>query len=215
MKLSNTSPAFLAVLALGTVAFLGGCSSTGVDRSTSTSNSIKDVDAEIRKVIVQLDITGVSLDALVKDGNPDLRKSFDTYSANLAKLDAEGQRMIKRSDEMKSHSKEYFEEWEKQGDAFVNPTIRELTEERRVTLANLYAQVPAASTGVRGSYLDCMTDMKEIQKHLSNDLTPKGVASVADVARQCVKNREALQASFLPVLVALDGIKAELYSGKK
>ncbi|MEI6972245.1 MAG: hypothetical protein WCL44_12120, partial [bacterium] len=80
MKLGKNSPTLLAMLALGTASLLGGCASTGFDRSTQTSNSIGDVDTEIRKVITQLDLTSTSLDALVKEGNPNLRKSFDTYS---------------------------------------------------------------------------------------------------------------------------------------
>ena len=166
-------------------------------------------------MITQLNLTGESLDSLVSAGNPNLRKCFDTYSSNLAKLDRDGQRMLKRADEMKLNSKDYFAEWEKQGDAFVNREIRELSEERRTKLANLYAQVPAASTGVRGAYTDCLTDMKEIQRHLSNDLTPKGVEAVAPVAHKAAQNREALKVSLKPVLSALDEIKAELYSGKK
>ncbi|MBC8017303.1 MAG: DUF2959 family protein [Verrucomicrobia bacterium] len=215
MKLRKHSRTFFAMLLLGTAAFLGGCATTGMDRSVKTSNSIQEVDSEIRKMIVQIDVTGASLDALVVAGNPNLKKSFNSYSDNLAKLDSEGKRTLKRIEEMKLRSKEYFAEWEKEGDAFTNPQIRELSEERRSKLATLYAQVPAAGVGIKGSYNAYLTNLKEIQRYLSNDLTPKGVEAITPVAQKTVQVREDLKESLKPLIYALDEIKTELYSGKK
>ena len=215
MKLRNHSLTFFTMLMLGTSAFMGGCATTGLDRSVKTSNSIQDVDSEIRKMIVQIDVTGTSLDSLVTAGNPNLKKSFNSYSDNLVKLDKEGKKVLKRVEEMKSQSKEYFAEWEKQGDAFTNPEIRELSEQRRIKLASLYAQVPAAGVGIKGSYHAYLTDLKEIQLYLSNDLTPKGIDAINSVAKKTIEDREVLKASLRPVISALDDIKAELYNGKK
>jgi DUF2959 family protein len=215
MKIRSQTLAFFSMLLLGTAAFLGGCATTGMDRSVNTSNSIKEVDSEIRKMIVQIDVTGTSLDSLVIVGNPNLKKSFNAYSDNLAKLEKEGKKVLKRVEDMKSQSKEYFAEWEKQGDAFTNPEIRELSEQRRVKLAGLYAQVPAAGVGIKGSYHAYLTDLKEIQQYLSNDLTPKGIDAIEPVAKKTVQDREDLKASLKPVIAALDEIMAELYSGKK
>ena len=215
MKIRNQSLAIFTVLLLGTATLLGGCATTGIDRSVKTSNSIKDVDSEIRKMIVQIDATGTSLDSLVYTGNPNLKKSFDTYSDNLAKLESEGKRVFKRVEEMKLRSKEYFTEWEKQGDAFTNPQIRELSEERRSKLAEIYSQVPAASGGIKGSYNAYLTNLKEIQRYLSNDLTPKGVETIAPIANRSIQDRYALKESLVPLLSALDEINVELYRGKK
>ena len=215
MKLKSHSLAFVTMLLLGTSAFLGGCATTGMDRSVKTSNSIREVDIEIRKMIVQIDVTGASLDALVMPGQANLKKPFDSYTDNLAKLDKEGKKVLKRVEEMKSNSKEYFEEWEKQGDAFTNPEIRALSEERRIKLAGIYARVPAAGAGIKGSYHAYLTDLKEIQKYLSNDLTPKGIEGITPVANKSIQDREVLKESLKPLIYALDEIKAELYSKKK
>jgi ABC-type transporter Mla subunit MlaD len=215
MKLRNHSLAFFAMLLFGTVAFLNGCATTGMDRSVKTSNSIQEVDSEIRKMIVQIDATSTSLDNLVRPNQPDLKKSFDSYSDNVAELDSGGKRVLKRIDEMKSQSKEYFAEWEKQGDAYTNPRIRELSAERRNKLAEIYAQVPEAGAGIKGSYNAYLTNLKEIQRYLSNDLTPKGVEAITPVANKTVQDLDALKASLKPVISALDDIHKELYSETK
>lgn len=215
MKLRNPSLAFFTTLLLGAAAFLSGCATTGMDRSVKTSNSIREVDKEIRKMIVQIDVTAASLDSLVTPGNPNLKKSFNSYSDNLAKLDSEGKRVLKRIDQMKSRSNEYFAEWEKQGDTFTNPDIRALSEERRIKLAGIYAQVPASASGIKGTYQEYLTGLKEIQKFLSNDLTPKGIEGITPVANKSVQDLDALKTSLKPVIAALDEIKVELYQGKK
>lgn len=215
MKFGKNVLTVAGLLLLSSITFLGGCATTGMDRSVKASNSIRDVDSEIRKMMVQIDVTSASLDSVVVAGNPDLKKSFDRYSDNVSRLESEGKRVTKRTEEMKAHSKEYFSEWEKEGDAFTNQEIRELSAERRNKLAEIYARVPAAAAGIKGTYTAYLTDLKEIQKYLSTDLTPKGVEAIAPVAQQSVRNLDALKESLKPVIIALDEIKAELYSGKK
>ena len=215
MKLRNHSLALLAMLLLGTAAFLGGCATTGMDRSVKASNSIKEVDGDIRKMIIQIDATTASLDALVRAGQSDVKKSFKTYSHNVANLESHGEKVLKHVEEMKLRNKEYFSEWEKQGDTYTNPQIRELSEERRNKLADIYAQVHQAGGGIKFSYLAYLSDLKEIQLYLSNDLTAKGIEAITPVANKSSQDRDALKASIQPVISALDSIQAELYRGKK
>lgn len=215
MNFKNQSLVLFAMLLFGTAALTGGCATTGMDRSAKASNSIREVDSEIRKMSTQIDVTANSLYALVTPGQADLKKPFEKYADNLAKLDKEGKTVLKRLDEMKVNSKEYFGEWEKQGDTFTNPEIRELSQQRRSYLAEVYARVPAAGAGIKGSYHDYLTDLQEIKKYLSNDLTPQGIEGITPVAKKSVRDLDSLKLSLQPVIAALDEIKAELYSGKK
>jgi len=79
----------------------------------------------------QIKHSGINKGYLVVPGNPDLRKSFDSYSDNLARLEKEGIRVNKQAEELKSQCKEYFAEWKKRGDTFTNPEIRKLSAKRR------------------------------------------------------------------------------------
>jgi len=211
MKLRKQSALFVSLILLATIAFLGGCASTGMKRSEKTSTSIKHVDTEIREFIAQIDVTSASLNSLVTGSTSNPKNHFETYSKNVAKFEKEGNQVTKRLDEMKLNSRDYFEEWEKTGDKFTNTEIRELSEERRSKLAGIYAQVPAANAGVKGSYNAALLNLKEIQKYLSNDLTPKGIEGVTPVAQKSVQNLEQLKESLKSVISALDEIKAELY----
>lgn len=211
MKLRKHSLLFVSMIMFATTAFLGGCASTGMKRSEKTSNSIKHVDIEIREFMVQIDATSASLDSLVTGSTSDPKKHFETYTKNVAKFEKDGNQVTRRLDEMKQNSREYFEEWAKEGDKFTNQEIRELSEERRSKLAGIYARVPAANAGVKGSYNAYLTDLKEIQKYLSNDLTPTGIERITPVAQKSVQDLDQLKESLKPVISALDEIKAELY----
>lgn len=215
MKLRNQLLAVFATFLLSTAAFLGGCATTGMDRSVKTSDSIQDLEKEIRKIDGQIDATSRSLEALVAPGNTELKKSFNNYSDNLEKLDDDGKKVIKRMDEMKEHSNDYFDEWEKQGTSYKNPEISKLSAERRMKLTEIYARVPAAGAGIKSSYLASLTTLKEIKSYLANDLTPKGIEAIDPVAKRAVQNLAELKVSLQPVIPALEEIKAELYSGKK
>lgn len=215
MNYRNRSLACFTLLLLGTAGFLGGCATTGMDRSVKTSSSIQEVDSEIRKMVVNLNTTAASLDSLFLANQPDLKKSFDTYSNDLKDLDQQGERVIKRVDDMRESSTAYFAEWEKQGDTYTNPQIRQLSEERREKLAAIYAQVPAAGAGIEANYLVYLTDLKEIQQYLSNDLTVGGVNAISPVAKKSVQDLDALKASVRPVIYALDEINGELYGSGK
>ena len=215
MRIGKHSLAIYTMLLLGSVAFSGGCATTGMQRSVKTSTSIQEVDNEIGKMVVQLDKTAASLDVLVRSEQPEMKTSFEIYSATLVQLEKEGNLVTKRMEEMKASSKEYFAEWEKQGIAYSNQRIRELSEERRLNLAETYAKVPTAGAGIKVAYRAYLSDLKEIQIYLSNDLTPQGMKGIAPVANNTTQDLEALKASLQPVLVALDEIKRELQGGTK
>jgi len=215
MKCWIRTRALSALLMLGSTAILSGCATTGAERSVKASSSLQQEDKEIRQLMVQIDVTGGALDTLMVAATPDLKGPFDTFTRELAKLDSHGKQAIKRMDDMKARNKEYFAEWEKQGDRYTNPEIRALSDERRSTLAGIYARIPEAGMGVKGAYQDYLTDLREIQIYLSNDLTPKGREALAPVADKTVRDREALKASLVPLLAALDAVNAELYGGKR
>ena len=131
MKSRNHVPVWFTLVLLGIAVLAAGCATTGMQRSVSTSNSIQVVDNDIRKFLVLIDETSTSLDYLVNTKEGDLIRSFDAYSANVLKLDAQGKVVIKHTAEMRARSTEYFSEWEKQGNTYTNPKIRALSEDRR------------------------------------------------------------------------------------
>lgn len=215
MNAIKCSRAFIALIFVSVMLLLSGCATTGMDRSVNTSNSIHEVDLEIKKMTTHIDGTSSALESLFLAGEPDLKKHFQDYTGNLKNLNAQGALLIKRVDEMKASSMAYFAEWEKQGDVYTNPQIRQLSAERRAKLAAIYARVPEAGAGIKGAYLNSKTNLNEIQLYLSTDLTVGGVQAIRPVAQQAIQDLDALRNSIQPIVVALEEINLELYGSGK
>ena len=179
----------LVALLLG-IAVIGtaGCASTGIQRSEKATTTMTTMDSTLQLIAKQLDTTGVSLGEVVDPDNRDLRNSFLLYSDNVSKIEAMAKDFDKHADEMNARGKDYFEEWQKEGDEYKNPRIQKLSEERQIEISEIYREIAKNSVGVKESLNAYVTDIKEIQIYLSSDLTPKGVEAIAPVART-VRNK--------------------------
>lgn len=198
---------------LGFLLLLPGCATTGSGRAEKTTAKMEVVDSEIRQAVVQIDATGLSLEKLITPGLSDTKGAFETYSENVVKMERLGEKLIKHTDEMSVRGKDYFAEWEKQGNTYTNPQIRELSEQRRSDLNTVYRKISESSIGVKGWFIAYMRDIKEIQSFLSTDFTDKGIASITPVARKAINDGTVLRNAVLPVLSALDGAKREMAQG--
>jgi hypothetical protein len=87
------------------------------------------------------------------------------------------------------------------------------SEQRRADQNAVFVKIPEASVGVKGSFNAYMSDLKEIQNYLSNDLTPKGVEAISPIAQQAVMDGTSLQAAIYPVLNAVSNARGELTQG--
>jgi hypothetical protein len=202
-----------ALMLIAAILILAACATTGMERSAKAKASMRTVDTDIKQALLQVDATNASLEDLIKPGQPEAKKAFDTYSGQVAKMEKQGQLLVKHTDEMSARRLEYFAEWEKQGDKYTNPDIRELSEQRRAELSEIFAQIPAASVGIKGAFHTYLSDIKEIQKFLSNDLTSKGVESITPTAQKSINDGNNLKEAVKPVVSAMDRARAEMAQG--
>lgn len=213
MKPRARLTAISTTLLLAAITLLGGCATTGMQRSATTSSKMQTVQADVQQAVAQVDSTGASLLELIKPEQSDLKKAYDTYAANVAQMEAAGKQLDKHTDQMNASGKDYFTEWERQGNTYANPQIRELSEQRRAELSEIFAEIPRSSVGVKGTLHSYLTDIKEIQKYLSNDLTPKGIESITPVAQKAIQDGDNLKDALKPVLSALERVKAAMEHG--
>jgi hypothetical protein len=213
MKVSTKLGAIIATLLLGALTCLSGCATTGMQQSAKTGTTMNAVEHDIQQAVAQVDATGASLQELVRPGQSNVKEAFKKYSANVDKMEDLGKRLFQHADKMSAQGKDYFEEWRKQGNAYTNPQIQALSEQRRADLSAVFARIPEASVGVKGAFKAYMTDIKEIKTYLSNDLTPKGVESITPIAQKAVMEGDSLKDAVKPVLSAINSAKAELAQG--
>lgn len=213
MKVRTTRATIIATLLLVAITGLSGCVTTGMQRSEKTGITMKAVESDIQQAVAQVDVTAASLENLTRLNQPDEKKAFEKYSADVSKMESLGKRMFEHADKMSAQGKEYFEEWQKQGDSYANTEIRALSEQRRADMGAVYVKISESSVGVKGAFKDYMSDIKEIRTYLSNDLTPKGVEAITPIAQKAVRDGDSLKDSAKAVLSAIGTARAELAQG--
>jgi hypothetical protein len=181
-----------------------GCSSTGIQRSEKATTTMQTTDNDIKLVSVQLDATGASLDELMKPGQSDIRKAFDLYTENVSKIEKMENKFSKHSEEMQSRGKDYFEEWQKDGNKYKNSQLQQLSEQRRIELEEIYGKIALNSVGVKDAFKAYVSDVKEIQKFLSNDLTPNGILAVAPISKKVNNDGDNLKTAIKNIQPSID-----------
>jgi len=210
MKQSIQSVASIFTGLVVAVVGMAGCSSTGIERSEKATTTMQAVDNDITLVLTQLDATGASLDELTKPGQMDVKKAFVSCTDDIAKIEKMEKRFAVHADEMKARGKDYFDEWRKEGNNYKNPQVRELSEKRRAELGEIYDRIAEQSIGVKQPFKAYVSDVKDIQVYLSNDLTSKGVDAIAPISRKAVDDGSTLKSALRNLQTAIEQARAEM-----
>ncbi len=205
MKLEFRSFSSLCTVVFVSIFVLIGCAPTGRERAADTATSMQAVEDNYKQALVQIDETNAALEDLVSPQQVDTKKAFVVYSKNVREVEKLGEQLTMHTEKMSTQGDAYLAEWET---SYTGSEIQALSEQRRIEVRELYAKIPNASVGVKGALQSYLTDIKEIQMYLANDLTPQGIDAIRPVARKTVVDGDNLKSTIRPVLSAFERIKA-------
>jgi hypothetical protein len=208
-RTTHTTPARYPLL-FATAILLAGCASTGMERSNDATTTMQTVDNDIKRISAQLDATGKSLDKLMMPGQPDVKEAFNAFSEDVVSIEKMEQSFSAHADEMQARGKDYFEEWQKEGDTYTNPSIQQLSDQRRSDLGTVYGRIATNSVGVKTAFHKYVSDVKEIHTYLSTDLTAKGIEAIAPISRNVVRDGEDLKYNINSVQTAIETARKEM-----
>lgn len=186
------------------------CSTTGMQRSEDVQSSLQMVDNDIKLIIVQLDAIGASLDELIKPGQADAKRAFDVYSKNVSKIEKMEKDFSNHSDKMISSSETYFKEWDKKGNTYNNPEIQIRSDQRRATLGQTYDRIYENNVGVKEAFKIYVSDVIQIEKYLSNDLTTFGIRSITSISSNAINNGDHLKNELSELQIAVENARAAM-----
>jgi hypothetical protein len=151
------------------IVVLSGCATTGRERATETTTSMRAVEKDYQQALVQIDKTNASLEDLVRPQQDDLKKAFGAYAKNVDEMEKLGNQLATHIEKMTTQGDAYLAEWE---NSYTNPEIQALSEQRRVEVREIYARIPEASVGIKGALQSYLTDIKEISPPASPRSAP-------------------------------------------
>jgi hypothetical protein len=157
---------------------LGACASTtGRDRSESTSLSMEETRTSIDTLIKASDGGIVSLNAIATQGSADPQPAYKKYLSDLAIIETEVATVRSREAAMKANTTAFCKAWEEESGTMKNAEVKKLSAERRDSLKAAFGRVQATNAQVRKDSDPYIQTLKDLKSYFDNDLTPAGITA--------------------------------------
>lgn len=175
------------------VGFITGCASDNYNKSANTAATLTQSARMITKGNRLIDESLADLNDLVSNPNPDLRKQFKTFNNAVDELGVLAQDIASKAEEMKSQGADYFARWDKELAQIQNEDIRGRSETRRNEVASRFDRMSQQYDQSRTAFQPFLSDLRDVQKFLSTDLTAGGLAAIKDTAAKATQDAVPLK----------------------
>ncbi len=210
----KTKNIILNLLGLAAVAAFSGCASSGYEQADKTGAGIAEFRSEIINGKKAIDATMKSLNQVATTATTNPRKAFEQYSEDVADLESSAADVRKLSQDVKAQGKSYFTQWEKQLADVKNPEIRNLAAERKAKLQQSFDAIRQAAEPLKAQFDPWMSDLKDLQKYLANDLTIAGVDAAKGLIAKTRAGGTEVQKSMDTLIAELNSVSAAITPAK-
>ncbi len=219
LKTMKPHPSYLqfcvTILAAGAACLLAGCASTaGYKQADKTGAGIAEFREEIVNAKQAIDETVQALDAIAVSANTDPRAAYQRFSKSVSNLESASAKAQKRGQAMKEQGQAYFAQWEKQLAEVQNPEIRALAQQRKAKLSTTFDSIKRLTEPLKAQFDPWMSDLKDLQKYLSNDLTIAGVDAARPLFTKTKTSGLAVQKSMDELVAELNAVSAAVTPAK-
>jgi len=196
-----------SIIALGFGLFAG--SALGASQQQLAA-SITDARVEAGKTHDQLASTLASLTALSKQSSGDLRPAYDAFAAEIPKTEAAAETTRTRLNWMRGDGQRYFEGWQADINSISNESLRKKAQKRLNSVKKSYDNVAEELKEAGEKFGPFLSDLKDVQKTLANDVTPGGVKAVRSTVRSANWNYKTVNASINDALSEMSKMEKAL-----
>lgn len=175
--------------------FSAGCASSGHDKGNQTAAHIQIAANHIAALPNEIDKTLTSLGNLVNKPSADLRPQYKEFVFNLAVMEDAGKEIVDARIELGQQGKAYFAEWDVQLAQIKNEDITARSQSRKNEVAQKLQAIKKSYAEAEVVYRPFMSGLKDVQKYLSVDLTPDGVAAIKGTVTKAATDAGPLNAS--------------------
>lgn len=195
MKTKHLQLFSLAAATTASILLLTSCASTGYDEGNKTAANIQTAADLIAALPAQIDTTLASLNEIVNQPQADLRPQYKQFAANVAKVESSAKEIGAARRAMGAKQKEFFAKWDEQLAQIKNEDIKARSESRKAEVNQKLLAVKKSYSVAEMDFQPFMSDLRDVQKFLSVDLTPGGVAAIKDTAAKASQHAVPLKAS--------------------
>jgi outer membrane murein-binding lipoprotein Lpp len=181
------------VASLAAAALLAGCASTGYQKGDKTAANIQAAADQIGSLPGLIDKTVASLNDIVQKPAADLRPQYKSFTENLTAVESTAKSVADTRRAMGEKDKEFFAKWDEQLAQIKNEDIKARSQSRKDEVKKNLLAIKRSYTEAEMAFKPFMSDLKDVQKYLSVDLTPGGVASIKDTVGRVTQSAPPLK----------------------
>jgi len=175
---------------------------------TRTVTSMQAMRQELAKAQVQVDDVLAAMDQLGSASTVDLPKTYKTFTTRVSQTVSQADTARRRANQMRDRWQQYIISWEKEIDQLSTPELRAKAAERRQAVRQNYDRLRDAARAMDQAYQPFLTQLRDIQKSLSLDLTPAGVKAAQPAFERAHKTGADLRQTITNFMTQIDQVMA-------
>ena len=185
---------------------------TGRAGQEQLAASIKETREEAAATGAQLSTTLNALNGLAAQKEGDLRPAFRDFQAEIPKTQAAAKATEARAEKMTREKERYFGDWQKTINEISNMKLHKKAQKRLTSASESYDEVRASMIKAGEKFRPFLSDLADVEKTLSQDVTAAGVKSVKSVVRRANYDSKAVSSAIDRAVEQMRKMEASLSS---
>ena len=176
------------------------------------ASSIRDARAETARTADQLKATLAVLTGLTKQKQGDLRPAYDAFAAEIPRTEAAAASTRTRARWMSTDGLKYFTEWQGTINSISNKSLQKKAQKRMDKVKASYDKVEASLLLAGDKFTPFLSDLTDIQKILSTDVTAGGVNAIKGTVKSANWNHRYVDNAIKSAIKEMDRMEKSLSS---
>jgi hypothetical protein len=209
--MKGLNAAFCALLA----AAAAGCATQGYEKGANTASQVRAVGESVERLKKQSETTLAAMATLLGQPREGLKEKFEAFSREVdayASADADYRGSVSS---MKRSAEDRFRSWEHDSSQIGNAEMRAKSGERRSEVMNVYKGAETAADELAAVSAPYLTDLQDLRKVLSIDLTPGGIDAANSMSGKIKDGSKKVDAASRPVVTAVGKAADALAAGQE
>jgi PBP1b-binding outer membrane lipoprotein LpoB len=199
----RTAIAAVAVVAVVASLAAGCASSSGYEKSQDTAGAMKAAVDSATAFSNSRQAAFDTMNTLTAEPLDGLPAKFQAFSAAVDTVVSSEASFRTSIAGMKSASASRFEAWKAEDATYTNPAIQARSQQRRGEAQDIVNKASADADAMLVQAANFTSYLSDLRKLLSNDLTPKGVAGISDLAGNARASNGRLHQMAQPTIASL------------
>ena len=213
MSRKSSLKILFALVVIAFAAYFVGCTTTaGFKQGAKAAAKMNDAQNELLAAKSQTEATTTVLNEFGKQEGIGLATQFKEFGKAIDSMESQFGKARKSVEKVNEQGNKFFQEWEQEIALMTNEDLRQRSETRKNNLLESFNKIGASMQTAEEAYGAFMSDLRDVERFLSIDLTPGGIAEISDTVQKTNADSETLQKQIDAVIAELSRVAAEMPS---